>query len=180
MGSHLESSIKVRGGRLEDVPQIVDLGSRVFTTAFGYSVEPHQLQAYLDEAYTIPAITADITNPAKDTIVATDGENGLVVGFAIMTRGTREPCIEHVQSKVELQRLYVDIGMHGKGIGKLLARTLETMARSQGFRHMWLGVWEENLVALKTYDKLGYKRVGEHDFKVGDIVQTDNIMIKQL
>jgi len=54
------------------------------------------------------------------------------------------------------------------------------MAREQGFEFMWLGVWEENVKAIRVYEKMGYKKVGEHGFAVGGIVQTDHIMAKQL
>lgn len=48
------------------------------------------------------------------------------------------------------------------------------------FEIMWLGVWEENFNAQRVYEKLGYRRVGKHDFVIGGDVQTDFIMIKQL
>jgi hypothetical protein len=30
------------------------------------------------------------------------------------------------------------------------------------------------------YEKLGYRKVGGHDFTIGEIVQTDDIMAKKL
>lgn len=54
------------------------------------------------------------------------------------------------------------------------------MAREQGFSHIWLGVWEENFTAQKVYQKLGYVMAGDHDFTIGEVVQTDHIMVKSL
>lgn len=56
----------------------------------------------------------------------------------------------------------------------------QDIARSWGFKTMWLGVWEDNFKAQKVYGKLGFTRIGEHDFKMGDCIQTDWIMIKNL
>lgn len=175
------SVVVVRAATLDDTRQIRDLGVRVFSDTFGHSVQPHQLQSYLDEAYTLPAIAADISRGDKDMIVATSSADlDEIIGFALLTRSSSEPCVSHLSDTVELQRIYVRADAHGKGIGRLLANRLEEMARQQGFRHMWLGVWEENLKAMKVYEKLGYKKVGEHQFLVGDESQTDHIMVKEL
>ena len=162
-----------------DVPEVCDLGSSVFSTAFGHSVPPDALQAYLSESYTPKAIAGDISDPSKSTIIASD-KIGTVVGFAMLTRGTSDPCVDHLGGKVELQRVYVDSQFHGQGIGKLLMDELEKIAKKEGFEHIWLGVWEENLKAQKVYEKLGYERLGEHDFAVGSVVQRDHIMVKVL
>ncbi|ATZ56154.1 hypothetical protein BCIN_13g00020 [Botrytis cinerea B05.10] len=175
-----QSPILVRNAKLGDAAQVAKLGSFVFSATFGHSVEPHQLQTYLDESYSVTATVADICNPEKDMIVATEQENEDIIAFALLTRGTSEPCVQHLQDAVELQRIYVHPSAHGQGVGKLLADRLENIARDQKFQHIWLGVWEENHRAMKAYEKWGYKKVGEHDFTIGEIVQTDYILMKQL
>ena len=113
-------------------------------------------------------------------VVATDSGTGAIVGFALLTRGSTEPCIGHLKDTVELQRIYIDTRVQGKGIGKLLAMSMEEKAKEQKFKYIWLGVWEENHRARIVYEKLGYKRVGDHDFTIGGVVQKDFIMVKRL
>jgi ribosomal protein S18 acetylase RimI-like enzyme len=172
-------TVKLRTAGPDDTVAISSLGARVFSTTFGHSVTPQQLQDYLDEAYSITATAADIADPNKDMIVAVN-QDDTVVGFGLLTRGSSEPCIAHLEHYVELQRLYVDLNHHGQGTGKLLAKHLEQMALGQGFKYMWLGVWEENHKAQKVYEKLGYTVVGDHVFDIGGDIQTDQIMLKQL
>jgi ribosomal protein S18 acetylase RimI-like enzyme len=174
-----DQGITVRKALPTDAVDIAKLGAQIFTVTFGYSVPPHELQAYLEEAYSASAITSDLSNAQKDTIVATDQE-GQILGFAVLARGTIEPCVEDLEGKVELQRIYVDNNVHGKGIGRLLAETIDSMARQQGFRNIWLGVWEENQKAQMVYSRWGYKQVGAHDFAIGSVIQTDHIMTKSL
>ena len=169
----------IRIATLNDIAQIVRLGLHVFTVSFGYSLPQEELQAYLDESYSTAAITRDVEDTTKDMIVATD-QNDKILGFALLTRGTSEPCLANLEKTVELQRLYVHPDHHGKGLGKSLALKIEDMAREQGYANMWLGVWEENHKAQKVYERLGYCRVGNHPFKMGNVVQTDNIMVKEL
>lgn len=139
----------------------------------------HELQTYLDESYSAQAVAKDLYNPDKDMFVASKPDAG-IVGFALLTRGSTEPCIAHLDNYVELQRIYVHPDHHGGGVGKTLAQTLEKAARDQKFRHIWLGVWEENHKSQKVYEKFGYRTVGVHDFAIGGVVQTDHIMLKEL
>ncbi|KAF5012367.1 hypothetical protein FDECE_1594 [Fusarium decemcellulare] len=171
--------VAIRPAKLVDAERIATLGAHVFALTFGHSVEPHELEDFLEESYTQSAIIKDIQDENKDVIIATDAGDH-ILGFAYLTRGSSEPCVEKMEKIVELQRIYVDPSAHGSGVGRALERSIENMAREQGFKNLWLGVWEENTRALKAYDKWGYRRVGDHDFVVGSVVQTDYILLKAL
>ncbi|UNI24765.1 hypothetical protein JDV02_010489 [Purpureocillium takamizusanense] len=180
-------SFKIRRAAPDDLAAVADIGSRVFSATFGHSVTEQQLQTYLDEAYSAAAIAADFADPNKIIIVATgsDGssEGGarvVVVGFAQLTQGSREPCVEHLPAAIELQRLYVDSAFHGQGVGSVLMQEAERVARGLGCGNIWLGVWEENHRAQAVYAKLGFSKVGKHDFDVGGDIQTDEILVKAL
>lgn len=200
--------IRIRRATAKDARQISQLGTVVFTATFGASgCTPEQLQKYLDESYSVDAIRADLEDPDKTTLVSfddhppptttaassssttSDGKIGdddgaTITGFALLKRGSSssEPAITsgHYAKPVELQRLYVGMGSHGRGIGKALMNEMERLARSEGWEHMWLGVWEENFKAQKMYGKLGYQRIGEHLFDVGGDPQCDWILVKKL
>ena len=45
---------------------------------------------------------------------------------------------------------------------------------------MWLGIWEGNFVAQKVYEKMGFGKVGEHEFQMGKCIQIDWIMWKDI
>ncbi|KAF4456485.1 gnat family acetyltransferase [Fusarium austroafricanum] len=169
----------IRRATIADAGRIAKLGAYVFTITFGHSVEPHELEAFLQEAYTEKAINKDLNDQNIDVIIATNEDNDFL-GFAYLTRESSEPCVEDLEMTVELQRIYVDPSAHGSGVGKALEKRIEDMAREQGFKNLWLGVWEENPRALRAYEKWGYKQVGDHDFTIGSIVQTDQIMVKAL
>lgn len=169
----------LRQATLQDAEAIAKLGASVFSATFGHSVTPEQLQTYLDESYSVEATEKDITDPQKEMTVAVAAD-GTIVGFALSNRASSEPCVDHLDSKIELQRLYVSAAYHGMGIGKRLANEVQDAARKHGFKHMWLGVWEENHKAEHVYMKLGFKVVGTHDFDIGGDIQTDRIMLKEL
>lgn len=194
-----QHNITLRKAQPSEAAQIAALGRDVFSITFGHSITPKQLQAYLDESYSLEAVASDVRDPIKDMIVATtvaamdaeeelggreaDGAEGVtevIVGFALLTRNTTEPCLSNLSDLIELQRLYVHPAYHGKGVGKMLIQHLEKMASEHGYKNIWLGVWEENQKAQKVYERMGYQRAGEHDFTMGDVVQTDLVLVKGL
>ncbi|OBT63471.1 hypothetical protein VE03_08111 [Pseudogymnoascus sp. 23342-1-I1] len=174
-----QQSINIRIASLKDAATIAKLGAQVFSVTFGHSVPAHELQSFLEDSYSVAATENDLKDPMKDMVIASN-QDGTILGFALLTRGSTEPCVSHLDSTVQLQRIYVDPAHHGKGVGKLLAIKLDDMARSQGFKHIWLGVWEENHGAQKMYEKMGYRRVGGKNFTIGGVVQSDYIMAKEL
>ena len=61
----------------------------------------------------------------------------------------------------------------------LLEHTI-SLAIEHGKKYVWLGVWEHNERAKRFYEKNGFYRIGAHSFVVGDDVQTDYVMRKDL
>jgi len=171
----------IRPAEEKDIFEIAHLGAKTFADTFGYSMPPSDLQDYLKTAYTHSAIKNDFANPLIDIFVAYDGDDpSHVMGFVQMTQGTSEPCLRNFENIVELQRLYVAESYHGSGVGGALVRYVEKVAKEKSFATVWLGVWEENFKAQKAYERFGFKKIGEHDFKMGTCIQTDWILIKQL
>jgi ribosomal protein S18 acetylase RimI-like enzyme len=178
MTTSSDQVVVVRDAIEEDVAEICQIGTRAFIQEFGHSAEPHDIQTYLEGAYSESAILSDLNDTNKHTLVATIGNT--VIGFTMLNRSSSEPCIEHLSSTVELQRLYVSPDFQGIGAGKLLAQRLETIAKETGYNHIWLGVWEENHRACTVYKRLGFEKIGKHDFAVGSNIQSDWILFKEL
>lgn len=173
--------IGIRQAEEKDIPEIASLGSKTFAASFGHSLPASDLSAYLESAYSYTALKKELSSPLIDLFVAYDEDDiNHIVGFVELTQGTTEPCLEGAEAPIELQRLYVDEKYHGKGVGGALTRHVEKLAREKGFVTIWLGVWEENFKAQKAYERFGFKKVGEHDFVMGECIQTDWILTKPL
>ncbi|WP_342451355.1 GNAT family N-acetyltransferase [Clostridium tertium] len=50
------------------------------------------------------------------------------------------------------------------------------MGRNNGLNYIGLGVWENNISAIKFYEKQGFIKFDTHVFKLGDDEQTNNLM----
>jgi ribosomal protein S18 acetylase RimI-like enzyme len=45
---------------------------------------------------------------------------------------------------------------------------------------IWLGVWEKNTKAISFYSKWGFIKFAEHPFVLGDDIQNDWLMKKEI
>ena len=80
----------------------------------------------------------------------------------------------------ELVRLYVSAEWLGRGVGEALIHASISEVRQEGYRTLWLGVWEHNHRARAFYRKWNFREVGEHIFQLGDDPQTDILMERSL
>lgn len=179
MATSRSESFNIRKATPEDAQAVAELGTHVFTVTFGPSMQPTNLQSYLEETYSISATVSEIENPQKDMLLATSTSD-TILGFALLTRGPPEPCIADIPNQVQLQRIYLHPSAQGRGVGKLLIESVEEEARRQGFENLWLAVYEKNYKAIRIYERLEFGKVGTHDFVTGTEVQTDLVMLKAL
>ncbi|OAQ68578.1 acetyltransferase (GNAT) family domain-containing protein [Pochonia chlamydosporia 170] len=174
----MSDQISLRPGKVQDATTISALGTRVFTHSFSSLMPQDDLATYLSTSYSVPSIIKDLENPSMSFIVAT--KNDELVGFIQLTRGTSEPCIDHLDHKIQLQRLYVSEKCQDLGIGRILMTQAESEAVDLGFRHMWLASWERNPRAEKMYERAGYAVRGEMQFRLGSSLLKDWVMVKTL
>lgn len=81
---------------------------------------------------------------------------------------------------LEVERIYLRQKFQHQGLGLVLIKLAEEIARKENYDYMWLGVYEHNLIAQKFYKKDGFTRVGQHVFQVGEDPQIDYILAKKL
>jgi ribosomal protein S18 acetylase RimI-like enzyme len=172
------SHLVIRDAAPSYASDIANIGRAVFCASFAHSCSEKDMVDFLDSTYTPEIITRELHDQNRRFLVAVLDDR--VVAFSQLTMNTDEPCVEQYANRVELQRIYVDNNLHGKGVAReLMDRTLD-LARSLGYEHAWLGVWEDNHRALRFYQKCGFDKVGQHAFMLGGDKQIDSIVIKKL
>ncbi|KAI3323468.1 acyl-CoA N-acyltransferase [Xylariaceae sp. AK1471] len=174
------SDITIGHAVASDAAAIAKIGADTFTATFGFSVSAEDLADFLATTYSATRIRDDMEDPAIETLAARDS-TGKILGFVQLVRGLSDPCIPgHAATHAEFRRLYVDTTAHGRGIGSKLIAAVEAQARAEGFKQLWLTVWEFNPNAQRLYQRLGYEKVGAANFLTGKCVQTDWVFSKSL
>ncbi|KAK7970157.1 gnat family protein acetyltransferase [Apiospora saccharicola] len=176
-----QHDIKVESASIEDANAMADVGARSFGNMTGQSVPDADLEVFMAANYSAPAMMTELKDPGKLTLVARTKDNNAIVGIIQLVRGQTDACLggEAAESCC-LQKLYVDPFVHGKGVGTRLIGALEERARAEGFKQIWLTVWEENPKAHRLYERLGYRKAGETGFWFGTLRQNDWVYLKAL
>ncbi|KAJ3020887.1 hypothetical protein HKX48_009569 [Thoreauomyces humboldtii] len=166
----------IRKAQPSDVKLLSSIGWKTYVQTFG----PHNTQANMEAyrgAFSEPKLSAEIANPESIFWLAFVGDDA--VGYAKVNFGSAQTENRH-ENEGEVERLYADTSVHGKGVGKMLFATALQEIRNRKKTAVWLGVWEHNERAKAFYLKNGFERVGEHVFPMGDDPQIDWILRKEL
>ena len=169
--------VTVRRGAAEDAALLAGLGAKTFRDAFAEFNTEEDMAAYLEGAFGPHLQAAELADPAGAFLIAESG--GRAVGYARLRRGPAPGCVSD-PGAVEIERLYVLQEWKGAGAAAALMGACLDRARADGFRTVWLGVWERNDRAVAFYRKWGFSVVGKKPFAVGSDVQDDYVMERAL
>jgi GNAT superfamily N-acetyltransferase len=135
------------------------------------------MQAYLQSAFTLPKLTAEL-HDSRAIFILAEAE-GRLSAYAKLLPDKPPDCVRG-EGPIELVRFYVDQPWHGTGLASDLMGLCLSEAKQRGFKTMYLGVWEKNFRAQAFYRKWEFARVGEHIFQMGDDAQTDWWMARSI
>lgn len=167
----------LRAATPDDAAILADLGARTFRETFERICAPDDMESFLARTYGEALQRFELEDSSRPAMLLE--VDGVPSGFLQLRLGHREPGVTG-QRPVELQRIYVLRACHGSGHGAILMQAALDQARAWGADLIWLGVWENNHRALAFYARWGFHEVGEHIFKIGDQVDRDLILAKDL
>lgn len=158
--------IQYRPADPEDAPALSELGRTSFIDAFGHLYSADNLNRFLEQAYSRPAIEAELANPLRLFRIAEQG--GQMVGYCKIGF---DVTLDHVAGErcvMELKQLYLRGGETGSGMGAALMAWALAEARARGFDDVILSVWSGNHRAQRFYARHGFEKIGDTIFMVGD------------
>lgn len=164
----------IRRAILTDAEMLAELAARTFHDTFAADNGPEDMAAHLNRSFGPVQQLAEISNPDIVTLLA---ECGGPAGFAQLRQGAAPKCVSSPRP-VELWRFYLDRPWHGTGVAGQLMRAVLAEAAATRATAVWLGVWERNPRAIAFYRKFGFVDVGAHEFRLGNDVQTDRVMVR--
>ena len=162
---------------IEDAAIISELGVTTFYETYADYNTKADMLLYTQEHYSISRIVEEIKVQEEQYFIA-KFENK-PVGFAKM-RNVKNPEFLQNTRNIEIERIYVLKQYQKLRAGKALIDYCIEAAKEEGFEIVWLGVWNQNLNAIRFYEKNVFEEFGTHNFLLGSDLQTDLVMLKKI
>lgn len=170
-------NIEIKKVALVDIEKLQYISRQTFIETFSEVNTEDNMNKYLDESFNISQLSSEIQNLNSEFYFAVIGAK--VVGYLKINCGDAQTELKN-DKMLELERIYVLKEFHGKKVGQILFNKALQIAEQMNVDYLWLGVWEENHIALKFYMKNGFTAFNKHVFRLGDDVQTDIMMKLQI
>jgi ribosomal protein S18 acetylase RimI-like enzyme len=173
----MELKLTTRKCTTDDLPMLCALSRNTYDETFRHLNTPENMAAYLDAAFHPGKLKNELLNPESAFYFLY--RSGAPAGYLKLNTGAAQTDL-HAPEALEIERIFVTGEHQGQGLGSVLLDKAEAEAIAAGKTYLWLGVWEQNERALVFYKKNGFYVIGTHDFVMGDDVQTDFVMRKDL
>ena len=171
------SDIIIRYATIPDAELVADLSRKTFYETFGTHNTKENMDKFMKEQFTRESLIKEVSEPGNIFLLAMNEEKP--VGYVRMREGEKYPEFGDRDS-LEIARIYVVNKFIGTGVGKLMMQKCISLAKEIKKDIIWLGVWEKNKRAISFYTKWRFEKFAEHPFLLGDEVQTDWLMKKEI
>ncbi|MFI5186995.1 MAG: GNAT family N-acetyltransferase [Chitinophagales bacterium] len=174
---HTMLDITIKFATETDAELIADLSHKTFYDSYARYNSKANMDKFLNEQFSKQKLIEEVSQPWHIFFLAFMA--GEPAGYVKLREG-EVPLDLIGQSCIEIARIYSVQHAIGKGVGSALMQTCIDTARQKGKKNLWLGVWPKNQRAVDFYTKWGFEKFGEHNFLLGDELQTDWLMKKEL
>jgi len=172
------NNINIREATYADAELIANLSRETFYNAFAVHNTKANMDKFMNEVFSRENLIAEVDLPNNIFLLAYKGIEP--AGYAKMRDKNIPETPLGTDNIIEIARIYTASSEIGKGIGSLLLNACVSIAKQRQRQYIWLGVWEKNDKAIRFYERFGFKRFGEHIFMLGDDVQTDWLMLREI
>ena len=167
-------NLTIQKATLKDIDQLQGISRQTFYETFAAFNTKENMANYLEEAFSKIKLTTELNDENIEFYFAIVNEE--IIGYLKINFGPSQTELQEANT-VEIERIYVLKDFHGRKVGQALFDKAIIIAQDRKADYLWLGVWEQNLRALRFYKKNGFIEFDKHIFRLGNEVQTD-IMLK--
>ena len=154
-----------------------EISISTFSESFKQYNTAEDMEMYLAEKMNKVQLESELNNPGSEFYFALCQDE--IIGYIKINAGLAQN-EKMGPLALEIERIYVVKAWQGKGIGSKMLNFAFDLAQERKLNKVWLGVWEKNFGARKLYSKYGFKVFSSHPFLLGEDLQTDILMEKNL
>ena len=161
----------------KDLYVLSKISRETFINAFAAQNNPQDFEQYITKAFSLPTIRKELEDAASHFSFI-HLQNELIGYFKLNEFDAQNEFKE--TAGIELERIYLTRGYKGKGLGTQTLLNVIEIAKQKEKQYIWLGVWEQNLDAIRFYERHGFTKFETHPYYIGSDKQTDWLMRKEL
>ncbi|MFD3001177.1 GNAT family N-acetyltransferase [Pontibacter toksunensis] len=161
----------------EDAVLLAELGWLTFEESFAAHNKPEDMVAFKPTMYSPALQAAELADPATEFVLVEVA--GAAIAYLKLNKGPAPKAIQ-AEYPLQIDRFYITNAWTGRGLGDQLMQLSIEKAQMQQHDVVWLTVWEHNERAKRFYSKYGFKEVGELEFILGQDVQRDLYMQREV
>jgi len=169
--------ITVRLATKDDAALIADLSRQTFYESYHLQNTKEDMDKFLGEVFTKENLMAEVGAGGNTFFIAFNGDEAL--GYVRLRESKIHTALGDANA-IEIPRIYALQSAIGKGVGKQLMLAAINFAKLLNKQVIWLGVWENNQRAIDFYTKFGFEKFGEDEFVLGNDIQTDWLLKKEI
>jgi len=141
--------VNIRTATMDDLPVLLNFEQEIIKAERPFDV------TIKEEPISYYDIGEMIQDPKAQVVVA-EVENKIVAsGYAIAKKARHY--LDH-EFYAYLGFMYTDEDYRGMGINAMIVEELKNWSNQKGFKEIRLTVYNENLSAIKAYEKVGFKK----------------------
>src|SRR6056297_1059656 len=137
---------------------------QTFEETFAATNSRENMDHYHEKAFNARVLAEELQNPeAWWYFIEFEGK---LAGYLKVNVGQAQTELQE-EDGFEVERIYVLKEFHGTGVGKALLDHAIQLGRKKGKKYLLLGVHEENIRALRFYEKFRLQEFDDHVFMMG-------------
>jgi GNAT superfamily N-acetyltransferase len=167
--------VRIRAAVPADAARFALTGKATFLESYAGLLPVTDILAHGERQHAESVYAAWLADDRWGCWLAEAETGGAPVGYLVV--GPTDLPMQGLDARdLEIKRIYLLHRFQNQGLGRAMMQAATDWARARGARRLLLGVYTRNEPALAFYARMGFDRVGERQFHVGENEYHDHIL----
>jgi ribosomal protein S18 acetylase RimI-like enzyme len=169
------SNASIRVAHRGDESRLALVGRATFLESYASLLPAEDILAHTEKHHAPTVYAAWLADKRFSCWLVEAGPGKAPVGYMVLSPPDLQ-LADLAASDLEVKRIYLLHPFQRRGLCRAMMQKATQFARVAGFERLLLGVYSRNTAALAFYNRIGFHRVGERQFRVGASEYFDHIL----
>jgi len=161
----------IKEAKLKHAGLLSKISKTTFLTPHGHSAPKEDIDNYLEQNFSKQNFIDELSNKTNQYyLIYVDDK---IAGYSKIIFNKPQSTITS-KNVTYLSRLYLLKDFYGLGLGRILFDFNKNLCKQNNQVGIWLYVWIKNDNAISFYKKMGFKKIGNAEFKISETHSNPN------